>query len=218
MPEIHHEKHGGYIHVIDTDTGRLLKIIHLDGRCELEEITLPDGTRVWVDGEKRLQSAQLREVQLSPMVIDLLCEKIAHGMGLTEACQESGMPSYTAVNGWRRKHAWVEEALTRAREDRAESLRDRAMKLARDTEADDPFDNAKLQVDTIKWAAAVDSSRYSPRAKIEATITAPTQLVVLTGIDRSREVSETITEEITLPEKGIQKLEGKIDEDNKGSK
>lgn len=177
------EKRGDKIHIIDSLTGKSV-VIYSDPRTShipTQFQQLEDGTYVQL-GVNILP--ERREVVYNPVTVDLLCQLIAGGMGLTRACEHPGMPTYTTVCRWRRHHSWIDEALEQARRDRAEWHRDQALAEAEAASGRDPISGAQLRVDTHKWAAGVDHSRYSPKAKVEATITAPTQIIVHTGIPR----------------------------------
>lgn len=96
------------------------------------------------------------------------------------------MPRYAQLRMWAKAHPWIDQELDRARRDRAESLRDKAVETAETATARDPVDAASLKVDTYKWAAGVDHEKYNPKTKVEASINTPTQIVVFTGIDRTQ--------------------------------
>jgi transposase-like protein len=120
----------------------------------------------------------------SPMVIDQICDLLVNGGSLTKICQMPGMPSYTTLSKWRRQHPEVATALEEARRDRAEALRDKAVALVEGDLHKNDVPGVELQVETLWKAAGVDDVRYSPRAKVEATVTVPTQIIVETGIRR----------------------------------
>lgn len=93
------------------------------------------------------------------------------------------MPSYATLCRWRRIHPWIDERLHEARIDRAERLRDEAMELIEGTIDKDEVAAVTLKHKAKVWAAGVDDpNRYSPKAKIEATVNNPTQILVYTGI------------------------------------
>jgi len=131
----------------------------------------------------------MREARLtySEVMADLICNAVAEGGSLTKICKMKGFPSYVQVCHWRRQYPEFEEALVRARQDRAEALRDEAMSIADDAaEEGDAINKARLRTDIRKWSSAVDDpSRYSPKTKVDATLTTPMTLVVRTGIDRT---------------------------------
>lgn len=187
------EKHGDKIHVIECATGNTLVLYADQVRGvpnRLTQVTLADGTRVWTQEELIPTLSLNRTPSFNPVVIDIICQKIVEGRNLTDICREPGMPTYTTFCRWRREHTWIEEHIERARRDRAEQYRDRVL-----TEADsahsskDPINATNTKIEAYKWAAAIDKPEvYSPKAKLEATVNVPTQIIVATGIDRSRPV------------------------------
>lgn len=178
----------GHTELICTQTGRLVALIE-DPNVppNLAKTTLPNGEDIWVDTNlpaSCLANAGHGLIPYHPWIVDALCEKVASGMSLTRACKEPGMPTYAVLMRWRRKYPEVSELLERAREDRAEHHRDRAVEIA-ESSSEDSLGTSTLKHNAHKWAAGVDNARFSPKAKIEATITTPTQIIVNTGIDRN---------------------------------
>lgn len=198
------EKRGDMIHIIDSLTGNTV-VLYTDSRTAhvpttFVEAGLPSGVTVWTQTGVNPIAAMRKEIVYNPVTIDLICQKIAEGGSLTRICQEDGMPSYNTLCRWRRMHPQIDEQLMLARRDRAEFLRDSAMLEAATAEGRDPISGAQLRVDTFKWAAGVDDGKYSPKAKVEATITTPTQIIVHTGIDRATAEKEAVpveSEEVT---------------------
>lgn len=181
------EKRGGLIHIIDSLTGNTVAAFPTGGNLPqvLKPSTLPNGTIVFTPLGANIVSGGVREITFNPVIIDLICQQIVEGRGLTEVCKQPDMPSYNVLMQWRRKHDWIDEHLNRARQDRAEQFRDKAIAEADSAESRDPGTAHALRVETYKWAAGVDSSRYSPKSKVEATVNMPMQIIVHTGIDRS---------------------------------
>lgn len=180
------EKRGKLIHIISSLTGQSVAIFPeaTPTPQTLEPHTLENGTVVYTPMGAPLVSGGYREITHNPVIIDLICQRISEGESLTDICKDPSMPTYPTLMRWRRKHDYIEKALHEARIDRAEGLRDKALKEADKAESKDPIGAHALRVDTLKWAAGVDSPRFSPKAKVEATIQAPTVIQVVTGIDR----------------------------------
>lgn len=184
------EKRGDRIHIVDSLTGNTY-VAYGDSRdghipTRFVEHTLPTGVKIWIEeGIEPVPSTSGRHLAFSPHIIDLLCQRVAQGEAVTEICQTEGMPKYAQLRQWARIHTWIDQELERARRDRAESLRDKALRVALDSVSKDPVDADKLKVDTLKWTAGVDHEKYNPKTKVEATVSTPTMIVVQTGIDRT---------------------------------
>lgn len=177
----------GVLHVVDASTGHSLAITKTNPGANSRYIrrTNPDGTYTWCLEELRDHESCLSYAQYSPLVVDEICRRIVEGEALTRICNGAeGMPTYNDFCRWRRAHPWIIEALDRAREDRAEKLRDEAIALADDAVSVKDAAAQALKVEVRKWAAAVDSARYNPKTKVEATLNVPTQIIVQTGIER----------------------------------
>jgi hypothetical protein len=48
----------------------------------------------------------------------------------------------------------------------------------------------QLQVETLKWLSGVDDPKYKQNAKVDVALTAPTQIIVNTGIDRKNDSTQ----------------------------
>lgn len=192
------EMHNGVVRIIDSLTGRVVSMQSSYKTVEAADFTdvlLPDGSTVQVQkGLEKYALDAMKVPELLPYLIDVLCQNMVEkGWGLSKVCALPGMPTYATVCRWRRKHPWVAEALKEARIDRAERMRDLAVETAEQSEnPEDTIDADKLKVDTYKWAAGVDDSRFSPKSKVDATLSLPQQLVIITGIDREGIDSQTV--------------------------
>lgn len=193
----------GLVEIIDVMTGAVVAVQRtpfplLNGHQELMvEHTLPSGEKIRM--QKGIDPGLLVHTQAEPFsqyLVDIICTLVAEGGSLTEICTRQGMPKYTTLCRWRRQHPHIQEQLDQARRDRAEYLRDQALKEAEGSTSRDPIGAHALRVDTYLKAASFDDAKYSPKAKIEANITAPTQIIVSTGITREvKEVTDDKTKE-----------------------
>lgn len=185
----------GATEIVDSLTGKIIAIIR-DPLTPplLEKRILPNGEETWVDAtlpDHVLHSTSHGIMAYHPWIVDLICEKIANGGTLTKICKEKGMPSYTLLSRWRRQHPEVQSLLDEARRDRAEFHRDRAMDVTEEVKYEEDVAAARLKHEAHKWAAGVDDGKFSPRSKVEATLTTPMQILVSTGIDRNPASLET---------------------------
>lgn len=187
------EKKGTKLHVIECLTGNIVCILSENTQGfqkeQLVPVTLHDGTKVWTQPALAPSVLMTHVVVLNPLVIDLMCQQIVLGKSITEICTMDGFPSYTTYCRWRREHAWIDKAVEKAKQDRADYYRDKVMDEAeRAHSTKDPINATNAKIDAYKWAASVDNPGvYSPKAKIEATMNVPTQINIITGIDREKE-------------------------------
>jgi hypothetical protein len=183
------EIHGDKLHVVPvTGVGPRIVISRstlLEGRqTNLQEITLESGEKILMERGELLPTIT-RTIQYSPAIIDMICTKLVHGKNLTDICNEPDMPSYALFTRWRRNYPEINEMLENARKDRAEWYRDQAMREAQKADEEN-LDVQKFLTEANWRAAGVDDGRYSPKAKIEANINQPTQIIVQTGIVRGQ--------------------------------
>ena len=184
------EKRGNNIHLINKETG-LTEMIVSDAPpgvpLELIEVELPDGTRCLVQKALVPSVHSTWDVPFNPIVVDLMCQKVLEGMGITEICGLPGFPTYTTYTRWRREHSWIDDAIGKAKVDRAERARDEILQIAKAAvSSKDPINATNTKIDALKWSAGIDDPhRYSPKAKVEGVINAPTQIIIQTGIDRT---------------------------------
>lgn len=192
----------GLIEIIDMKTGAVVAIQkdHRDVQNLPDAMSthqLPDGTLVQL--QKGIDPGAVvhsRAWPFSQITADIICQKVAAGGKIYKIFQEAGMPPYNIYLKWKREHPHFAKDLEEARKDRAEFMRDRALDLAEDATENDA-QSSRLKVDTFKWAAGVDDqNRYSPKAKVEGTVSMPVQIVIATGIDRTP-LPENNTREVT---------------------
>lgn len=184
-------KKTGNLEQYDTTTGKLVAVISADNahntNKDLEEVRLPNGDLVSV--EKGVDKALLLQPYYSrkgysPMIMEALCAEVAAGRSLTDVCHDRGMPCYSTLMRWRRLYPEVEEMLQKARIDRAETLRDKAMETAMASDEDNVA-SSRLKVDTLKWAAGKDDpNKYEAKPEKMQVNVAPTAILIQTGIDR----------------------------------
>lgn len=191
------ERRGTTIHIIDAVTGRTVVAFTGDVRMPtvLERVQTPEG-EAWLAPGVARRELSVRSVEYSPIILDLICQEIVNGKGLTEVCQLEGFPTYQTLCRWRRKHPEVNEAIEQARRDRAEVLRDETLAHVKRVAMDNLGTKGDVAatgvlLDATKWATGVDNERYNPKAKVDAAVIAPTQIIINTGIDRGeRDVSK----------------------------
>lgn len=192
-----------YLHIVEISTGRTVAVQHQDNPGgALVPQQLPDGTTMWVPDDHKPVAYTVRETLYSPLVIDVICEEIANGGNLTDICKKPHMPTYSTLCRWRRKYPEIDPLLDLARRDRAEFLRDKALKEISGDLHPREVEGKRLKTDIYWKAAGVDDSRYSPKAKVEANINMPTQIVVETGIRREER------EAVQLPTEGTDDPKG----------
>lgn len=187
---------GAFLHVYNIKTGLTEFILKKTHDPQTRSALRPreiDGRVVMV--EEDIQYVP-QTVTVSPafseLLIDQICTLLVEGSSLKKICSMPHMPSYATLSSWRRLMPGVRERIDEAREDRGEHLRDEAMEAVENISEDDVA-VASLKHKAKVWAAGVDNSRYSPKAKIEATINQPTQIIVNTGIGQTREASPAPT-------------------------
>lgn len=183
----------------DSTTGKIVaiqaKMTDVVPDENLQEVRLPDGTLVLV--ERGVDLAALNHIILdkkhyNPVLVEIIAQKIAEGGSLTSVCKEPGMPSYATVCRWRRLHPELEDILLKARQDRAEFLRDMVLDEAYAADEDN-IGPQKLRVDTLKWLAGKDDpNRFEAKPEKLQVSVAPSVIMVQTGINRSEDAADEV--------------------------
>ncbi|MES2343213.1 MAG: hypothetical protein V4597_16195 [Pseudomonadota bacterium] len=93
-----------------------------------------------------------------PHVAGLICERLALGMSLRQACALEGLPGETTVMGWLQRHADFLEAYGRARVLQAHRRFDQVWEIAEAADKEGAY-LAKVKIDAVRWQA----SRLAPK-------------------------------------------------------
>ncbi|WP_310538832.1 hypothetical protein [Phenylobacterium sp.] len=106
-----------------------------------------------------------REGRYCPHVAGLICDRLALGMSLRQACALEGMPGETTVYGWLRRHADFLEAYGRARVLQAHRRFDQVWEIAEAADKEGAF-LAKVRIDAARWQASrLAPTRYGLKAE-----------------------------------------------------
>lgn len=210
----------------DMVTGQVLRIFGPDSWAsrvpvEFVEIPGPDGKTILVQKNINLEDRNLRlqRVQFQSMLADLICQEVSNGKSLKATSEEMQIP-YATVCAWRRQVPEFNDALNQAYQDRADFLADRALQEAEDAVATPGgAAKAKLIVDTIwKSAEVANAKKYSPKQKIEGSITVPVQITIETGIRRNDDpgffVDETAKMQLKKPAPSLEPGKTEVEPNN----
>lgn len=186
----------GYLEIVDAKTLEVEALVSpgpIGGKLPVvERYIMPDGKEILLD--KTVPKDALSEskpYKYHPWIVDRFCQLVAEGKSITKICSLPDMPSYAVLCSWRRKYPEVERKISEARLDRTEWLRDQALDEALEVvDHKFPTQAARLKFDALTWAAGVDNPKYSPKAKVEASITAPVQIVIATGVPDKDPIKE----------------------------
>lgn len=110
-----------------------------------------------------------RRDSYDPHVGGLICERLALGMSLRQACALEGMPGETTVYGWLRRHPDFQEDYGRARVLQAHRRFDQVWEIAEAADRDGAF-LARVQIDAARWQASrLAPKRYGVKADLAET-------------------------------------------------
>lgn len=188
-PENFIRERGDNLHLINSISGLTVAILKKDFQ---KSRNAKFAVRIGQEGQSVLVQEdvpaeyleRIEEVPVSRDVVERICHRLMEGELMHKICGSDGVPSYSVVSQWRRHNQWVRTAIEQARADRAEKLVEKILEEAEAAEGKDPIDGARVRIDAYKYVAGLDNSRYSPKAKVEANINVPTQIIISTGIDR----------------------------------
>jgi hypothetical protein len=117
-----------------------------------------------------------RPGRYSQALADRICERLANGEKWHQICNADGLPSYTTLYTWQRKHPEFAERLTMAREMAADLQAATALVVAESATAT-TVQADRLRVSTLmKHAALAAPHRWG--AKAEAPDSAPRKLTI----------------------------------------
>ncbi len=101
-----------------------------------------------------------------PAVGRLICERLACGMSLRQACDLEGLPGETTVYGWLHRHADFLEAYGQARVWQGHRRFDQVWEIAEAADREGAY-LAKVRIDALRWQASrLAPKRYGVRADL----------------------------------------------------
>ena len=156
---------------------------------EYDLISLEDGEVISSSGLKDTVSRYVFNVELAI----LMCQEIRRGRTISEIGLDPRFPPTEVIAHWRRMHPMFEDAIKIARKDRAEGYHDKIMQMADalgtkgSIYTKEELAAAKLAMDAYRWGAEKgDPETFGKKQEITHQNTQPTQIVVHTGIIRSK--------------------------------
>ena len=184
----------GLLEVYCAETGKLLAVqatpneeFYAKRRDKLVERVLPNGEVVLV--EKTIAPEALNNfkfAEYSSYVVDMICEKITGGMGITKICALPGFPNYSEFCRWKRLYPEIEAQLNQARADRAEQMRDEIYEKMVNVDEDN-IDSTKVKIEALKYLAGTDNKQRYGNDKTVVQAAAPVQIIISTGIVREHQ-------------------------------
>ncbi|MFN3513911.1 MAG: hypothetical protein ACK41C_12740 [Phenylobacterium sp.] len=80
---------------------------------------------------------------------EAICERIAAGESWSRICETPGMPGYTTLYAWRRRHPEFAAQLAQAQEAAADRLMARAVEIAEEA-TKETLSEAKLKIEALR--------------------------------------------------------------------
>ena len=116
-------------------------------------------------------------------VLRAVCDRIVEGELIEDAARAEGVTGST-IRNWVRANAMMFALYARAREESAETLEQEAINAARSVNPLPRFFDARLLVDTLKWAAAKRRPKvYGDRLDVDGEIRHVRGVVMLPAED-----------------------------------
>lgn len=126
---------------------------------------------------------------------DLICNLIKSGHSITSICKREGMPSQMVLSVWRKVHPHFGTRMEEARLERAEYYHDMALDTAFSISDKEEVAIAKLQIDTLKWAAEKGNPhRYANNKPTEQGTKGGITVIIETGVPQALTVATTAIE------------------------
>ncbi len=147
------------------------------------------GAGAAIDGEYLPSPANRgrgRPTTYTEAIANLICERLIDGDSLLTICGEDGMPSYSAVMAWLRRHEDFAHNYARAKEIHADRKFEEIQQIADDGRNDwmaihgdddagwrlngEHVQRSKLRVDTLKWRLGrMAPKKYGDHATLAVT-------------------------------------------------
>ena len=134
------------------------------------------GEEVAIDGQ-RLQDRILYSVDIGLKITALIRE----GKTLKQIASLPDMPALHLIYHWRANHPDFDMAMKKAKADRAEVFRDKAVEILENTNEEEDLKLAKFKFDGYTKLAAQDNPAEFGQ-KREDGGDAPTQIIIQTGV------------------------------------
>lgn len=108
-----------------------------------------------------------KPTSFTPVLAERICQLIASGKSLRDACKEEGMPGESTVRLWVIKdYEGFAAQYARAREEQAEHFAEDLISIADDMSI--PSDQKRIMVDARKWTASkILPKRYGDKVEVE---------------------------------------------------
>jgi len=207
----HYLNKKGEIETIDVKTGKVISYDQPDKVDDLPKlVAINDGDRVvYVQKGYRLEDYHaepklLAKYVFSPLLGDVICQKIAEGGKIMEICQQEGFPCYAVFSKWRRENEDFASQVRQAIVDRGEMMADLALLAAEEAVTKDEVASQRLKFEARKWRASVDNpEKFQQRTKISGDANNPVTFVIETGVRRQGDDGcKDVTEKpVEIPEK-----------------
>lgn len=185
-----------YLTLMDT-------IIKQDEKGELIEIDLTTGEIV---GQEDQVQTLPKPAKYTLERGEMVCHLVRSGCTYKKAAQVSGLPHHNSIHAWLRDHPDFKAKVLAAREDRAEHFRDKIQDIAdQPILAKEDIPGYKLKADLYEKLAGWDNKSSYGTKHVEQKHTGALQLIINTGIDRSKD--ERVTEVVQSTENGTKEDE-----------
>lgn len=107
--------------------------------------------------------------QYSHSIGDLICDHIRAGITISKLAKDPHMPSTSTIYAWMSTNVEFKRRVNDARKQRAEHFHDMALDIALSVTNKDEVPVARLQIDTLKWAAEKnDPERFNKPKEVAA--------------------------------------------------
>lgn len=152
----------------------------------LETFNIHTGEKVAQEGE--LVASHLYSLEIA----DAICNLLREGKTLTKISEMDAMPALHLIYAWRARHPDFKKSMGDARKDRGTYYHDKAVDELEDLGDDESRDRiglAKFKFDSfLKLAERSAPAEYGQATTAAGGNSAPTMIVINTGIDRNKPV------------------------------
>jgi len=199
-------KKTGFVEIVDKYTGEI--IAYQSSREDLlsysresfKEVKLREGKTVLLEHGIDLEDAVSKTfLRMSNVLVDIFCERVAGGRGITDVCSDPDMPTHSALSRWLSQYPECKEQLAQAKGDRAETMFDKAIQQAENTNDKDEVPINRFKHDVYKYGAQVlRPAEFSPTRNVKADVNVASRIVIETGVRRAGDEGFFVDETMKL--------------------
>lgn len=173
---------------IKPDNSNHFYSVNKSGGIDLRDLKTGELVSSHIPVEQRKKEVEIIKYKYTQYIGSIICQKVMEGETLTKIGRTDGFPSFKVIQRWRHMHQDFDEALRLAENSRAayhhEKMLDDVSAADFENIGRDELNALKYKHEVIKWSAEKGDPKKFGKDKTEQGASAPTTIIVNTGINR----------------------------------